>query len=206
MSRRNNPFARATPTPTSQSGPGVGRPKSTLFSSPTQLPGTSTPPSHIRSRSSNSPAPSSTPLVPLAPLATTVEAPAAAPRRPSRDTSKHGSFASGTFAPAFIKTEDMRRSPDAVSGIEGENDFSGKRYVWLKDPKQAFVKGWITDDLAGNRIRVQCEDGTVSDTRRERAFCWNRQILTHGSNEKWTRRASTRSTRPSSTRQTIWPN
>lgn len=56
----------------------------------------------------------------------------------------------------------MRRSPDAVSGIEGENDFSGKRYVWLKDPQQAFVKGWIIEDLEGNRIRVQCEDGKVS--------------------------------------------
>lgn len=48
-----------------------------------------------------------------------------------------------------------------VSGIEGENDFSGKRYVWLKDPQTAFVKGWVVEDLGGNRILVQCDDGSV---------------------------------------------
>ncbi len=51
---------------------------------------------------------------------------------------------------------------DTINGIEGENDFSGKRYVWLKDPQTAFVKGWIADELGGNRILVQCDDGTVS--------------------------------------------
>jgi myosin heavy chain 9/10/11/14 len=171
MSRRNNPFARASPWPSStpQAGPGVGRPKSTVFSSTASFSASSTPPSHTRSYSRDSPAPAPAPalapaLAPLAPLTTLAPSPdvSVAPRRHSRETSKHGSFASGTFAPAFIKTEDMRRSPDAVSGIEGENDFSGKRYVWLKDPQQAFVKGWIIEDLEGNRIRVQCEDGKVS--------------------------------------------
>lgn len=56
----------------------------------------------------------------------------------------------------------MRRSLDTVRGIEGENDFSGKRYVWLKDPKAAFVKGWIVEELGGGRILVQCDDGSVS--------------------------------------------
>ena len=166
MSRRNNPFARASPgpspSPTPQAGPGVGRPKSTVFSS-APFSASSAPPSHTRSYSRDSPAPAPAPLAPLTTLAVSPDVvSAAAPRRHSRETSKHGSFASGTFAPAFIKTEDMRRSPDAVSGIEGENDFSGKRYVWLKDPQQAFVKGWIIEDLDGNRIRVQCEDGKVS--------------------------------------------
>ncbi len=55
-----------------------------------------------------------------------------------------------------------QRSIDVVRGIEGENDFSGKRYVWLKDPQTAFVKGWIVEELGGNRILVQCEDGSVS--------------------------------------------
>lgn len=48
-----------------------------------------------------------------------------------------------------------------VNGIEGENDFSGKRYVWLKDPQQAFVKGWVVEELGSNRILVQCDDGSV---------------------------------------------
>jgi len=52
---------------------------------------------------------------------------------------------------------------DAVKGIEGENDFSGKRYVWLKDPQTAFVKGWVVEELGGNRILVQCDDGSVSN-------------------------------------------
>lgn len=52
-----------------------------------------------------------------------------------------------------------------VKGIEGENDFSGKRYVWLKDPKQAFVKGWVVEELGGNRLLVQCDDGSVSGCR-----------------------------------------
>lgn len=69
---------------------------------------------------------------------------------------------SNTFAPAFIKTEASARDVEAVSGIEGENDFSGKRYVWLKDPEQAFVRGWVVEELAGNQLLVQADDGTVS--------------------------------------------
>jgi myosin protein heavy chain len=68
---------------------------------------------------------------------------------------------SSTFAPSFIKTEEMRRGSDTVKGIEGENDFSGKRYVWLKDPQAAFVKGWVVEELPENRILVQCDDGSV---------------------------------------------
>jgi myosin protein heavy chain len=55
----------------------------------------------------------------------------------------------------------MRRGSEVVRGIEGENDFSGKRYVWLKDPQNAFVKGWIVEDLEDNHILVQCDDGSV---------------------------------------------
>lgn len=54
----------------------------------------------------------------------------------------------------------MKRSIDVVKGIEGENDFSGKRYVWLKDPQSAFVKGWVAEELGGGRILVQCDDGS----------------------------------------------
>jgi myosin heavy chain 9/10/11/14 len=56
----------------------------------------------------------------------------------------------------------MRNPTDVVKGIEGENDFSGKKYVWLKDPQSAFVKGWIVEELGSNRILVQCDDGSVS--------------------------------------------
>lgn len=55
----------------------------------------------------------------------------------------------------------MQRGQHLVKNIEGENDFSGKRYVWLKDPANAFVKGWIVEELQDNQITVQCEDGSV---------------------------------------------
>jgi myosin protein heavy chain len=68
---------------------------------------------------------------------------------------------SNTFAPSFIKTEELQRRAEAVSGIEGENDFSGKRYVWLKDPVTAFVRGWIVEELGNGQLLVQCDDGSV---------------------------------------------
>jgi myosin protein heavy chain len=59
----------------------------------------------------------------------------------------------------------MRKPTDIVKGIEGENDFSGKKYVWLKDPHTAFVKGWVVEELGGNKLLVQCDDGSVSAHR-----------------------------------------
>lgn len=32
-----------------------------------------------------------------------------------------------TFAPSFIKAPELQEDNDRVGGIEGENDFSGKR-------------------------------------------------------------------------------
>jgi myosin protein heavy chain len=78
-----------------------------------------------------------------------------------QSNSKTGTPTSNTFAPSFIKTEEMKRSPEKLNGIEGENDFSGKRYVWLKDPTTAFVKGWIVEEMGNNQILVQCDDGSV---------------------------------------------
>ncbi|KJZ74843.1 hypothetical protein HIM_05752 [Hirsutella minnesotensis 3608] len=63
--------------------------------------------------------------------------------------------------------DDVRRSHDAVEGIEGENDFSGKRYVWLKDPQNAFVKGWVVEELDDDRILVQSSDGTQREVDSE---------------------------------------
>ncbi|KIW71224.1 hypothetical protein PV04_03413 [Phialophora macrospora] len=71
---------------------------------------------------------------------------------------------SNTFAPKFIKSEEMRKSEDRISAIEGENDFSGKRYVWVKDPERAFVRGWITEDLPGNKVAVQFDNGSSIET------------------------------------------
>ncbi|KAL2158334.1 hypothetical protein VTH06DRAFT_4382 [Thermothelomyces fergusii] len=61
----------------------------------------------------------------------------------------------------------MRKPTDIVKGIEGENDFSGKKYVWLKDQKTAFVKGWVVEELEGNRLLVQCDDGSQREVDAE---------------------------------------
>jgi len=67
----------------------------------------------------------------------------------------------GTFAPQFIKSDEIQHGLEAVRGIEGENDFSGKRYVWLKDPNTAFMKGWVIEELSDNRLIVECDNGEV---------------------------------------------
>lgn len=111
----------------------------------------SPPPLHSRSQSHAS-------------LATGLAQPGSARHSHSRELSRSATSAtaSSTFAPSFIKTEDLRNHSDMVKRIEGENDFSGKKYVWLKDPQAAFVKGWVVEELAANRILVQCDDGSVS--------------------------------------------
>lgn len=55
----------------------------------------------------------------------------------------------------------MRKGADQIRGIEGENDFSGKRYVWLKDPEKAFVRGWVVEEMDHGQLLVQCDDGSV---------------------------------------------
>ncbi|KAK4561321.1 class II myosin [Recurvomyces mirabilis] len=69
----------------------------------------------------------------------------------------------GTFAPQFITQEVLDGAEDRVRHIEGENDFSGKRYVWVRDPTIAFVRGWVTEELPEDMLRVQCDDGSLRD-------------------------------------------
>lgn len=149
MSQRRNPFTRAgSPTTGPGSSAGAGRPKSAIFTSPSPLSSIATSPSQNRNNS-------------VASIAANLAPTSGAGSRHHRSDSKSGTPNSSTFAPSFIKTEDLRRSIDVVRGIEGENDFSGKRYVWLRDPQTAFVKGWVVDDVPGGRILVQCDDGSV---------------------------------------------
>ena len=51
--------------------------------------------------------------------------------------------------------------------VEGENDFSGKRYVWLHDPKNAFVRGWVVEEVPGGKLLVQCDDGTQQEVEED---------------------------------------
>jgi myosin protein heavy chain len=141
-SKRNNPFSRTgSPSPAPEFN---GRPKSMILSPP--LSSKHSP--HNRNQSVSSVAGILSPTN----HNTTAR---------HRTDSKSGSSTSNTFAPSFIKTEETRRGAETVRGFEGENDFSGKRYVWLKDPQAAFVKGWIVEELGNNQVLVQCDDGSV---------------------------------------------
>ena len=96
----------------------------------------------------------------FSPLSGSTLAPARTTRQ--RSNSNRGSNqSSSTFAPQFIKTEEVEEGAEQVRGIEGENDFSGKRYVWLRDAQVAFVKGWVVEELDGGRLLIQCDDGSV---------------------------------------------
>jgi len=161
MSVRNNPFTRNNVPPSA--GPsGVGRPKSFLGSSSASISQAApSPPSHARTQSLHHV--SSTPQLAsqLGSLRSIHSA--------NRGLTREPTSASTTFAPSFIKTEDLRKPTDIVNGIEGESDFSGKKYVWLKDPEKAFIKGWVVEELPENKILVQCDDGSVSIAYWDRA-------------------------------------
>ncbi|KAF8463849.1 P-loop containing nucleoside triphosphate hydrolase protein [Kalaharituber pfeilii] len=77
-----------------------------------------------------------------------------------------------TFAPGFIRTVDQLPHGRPRSGTldskhgsaqstapPGASDFSGKRWVWVKDPTVAFVKAEVIEDDNG-MLTVRCEDGT----------------------------------------------
>jgi myosin protein heavy chain len=140
--KRNNPFAR---TGSQSPGPGSRNERPVSMVIPSPLTASQTPP---RNQSFTS-------------LAGTVIPNANHIVSQHRSNSKTSLPASNTFAPSFIKTEEMRQGSEPIKGIEGENDFSGKRYVWLKDADVAFVRGWIVEDLSDNRILCQCDDGSV---------------------------------------------
>lgn len=140
---RASPFARAraTTSPYNQSN------SSSIPSSSIDSP----PPTHSASHSrKQSYSPVTTPVLEKGSL-----------HSRQRSDSKISSIKSNTFAPSFIKTEESQERTKAINGIEGENDFSGKRYVWLKDPSVAFIRGWIVEELEGGQILVQCDDGSV---------------------------------------------
>lgn len=87
-----------------------------------------------------------------------------APLQPSRQRSNSNRTnhqASSTFAPRFIKAENSQGIQDRVGRLEGENDFSGKRYVWLRDPQCAFTRGWVIQEIEDDHLLVQCDDGSV---------------------------------------------
>ena len=141
---RNNPFDRDSPSPSPGQTFQSTRPKSAVL---TPSGSSSNPAAHSRNQS-------------FSPLSGSLIAPLQHTRRRS-NSYKIGNLSSNTFAPVFIKTEELQSAADKIGGFEGENDFSGKRYVWLRDPQSAFKKGWVVEELAEGRLLIQCDDGSV---------------------------------------------
>ncbi|KAJ5672547.1 hypothetical protein N7507_001674 [Penicillium longicatenatum] len=134
--KRASAFVRSSPSPAPQS---QTRPKSAILAPSHGLELTK---GHLRNSSVSQLSPTLSP----------------ASMNRERSNSRND-VASGTFAPSFIKSEEMRRGADEIRGIEGENDFSGNKYVWLRDPQKAFVRGLVLEELEGNRLLVQSDDG-----------------------------------------------
>ncbi|EEP78856.1 myosin-11 (Myosin heavy chain [Uncinocarpus reesii 1704] len=143
--RRQNPFSRnslsPSPAPRETLAIRSGRPKSVAFAAPAQV----HPPSHTRT-SSFVPSTSDTFLGQLS-------------RRRSNSV-RNNTPSSSTFAPEFIKYEELRKGADQIRGQEGDNDFSGKRYVWLRDPEKAFIRGLVLEETENGMLVVQCDDGS----------------------------------------------
>lgn len=140
--RRANPFGRHSPSPSPSPQVPPSRPKSAVFPA-------SFTDSDRKSHARNSSL-SQFSAVTLGPN--------------SRDRSsslRHSVHVSGTFAPQFIKSEELAKGIDSIHELEGNNDFSGKRYVWLKDVEKAFIRGEVVEERDNGELLVRCEDGSV---------------------------------------------
>lgn len=137
--KRTNPFARNSQSPAPHSH---SRPKSAIVIPSNGLDSSR---GHFRNSSVSQISPN------LSPVTVNRE----------RSNSVRYNASSGTFAPSFIKSEELRRGADQIRGLEGDNDFSGNRYVWLRDPQKAFVRGLVLEELEGGRLLVQSDDGDV---------------------------------------------
>lgn len=137
--KRANPFGRSSPSPAPQSQP---RPKSAILSPSNGLESAR---GHLRNASVSQITPNRSP----------------ASLNRARSNSARKDASSGTFAPSFIKSEELRRGADQIRGLEGDNDFSGNKYVWLRDTEKAFVRGLVLEELEGGLLLVQTDDGEV---------------------------------------------
>jgi myosin heavy chain 9/10/11/14 len=83
----------------------------------------------------------------------------------SQKHSRHDSMTAtpGTFSQKFVSALDNFNDTNTRPNSETARDlaeFSGKRWVWIKDDKLAFVKGWVTQDN-GSSLHVHCDNESV---------------------------------------------
>lgn len=141
--KRANPFGRSSPS--SSGGPqnGTARPKSAVIASVSKF---EAPKGHQRNSAS---------------VAQLTPPPLSPHGERERSNSLRNNATTGTFAPEFIKSEELRRGADQIRGLEGDNDFSGNKYVWLRDPEKAFVRGLVLEEQEDGRLLVQTDDCEV---------------------------------------------
>src|SRR5271163_4808715 len=67
-----------------------------------------------------------------------------------------------TFSPKFVNSlaSKDRASSHSSDSARDLAEFSGKRWVWLKDDKQAFVKGWVVSENT-SQLTVRCDNENV---------------------------------------------
>jgi myosin heavy chain 9/10/11/14 len=68
----------------------------------------------------------------------------------------------GTFTPKFINSF-VEKDTLAADSARDLSEFSGKRWVWVKDDQLAFVKGWVIEDT-GSTLQVRCDNESVDRT------------------------------------------
>ena len=139
---RNSPFGKDSGTPSPGPPPGHARSKSSIMQSPVS------PSAHSRNQS-------------LSDLGMSGLGRSDSQRL--RAGSLRNNTPGGTFAPRFIKTEGLDGAEERIRGIEGENDMTGKKYVWLKDAEKAFVKGEVIEELQNGTLRIQCDGGRIRE-------------------------------------------
>ena len=54
-----------------------------------------------------------------------------------------------------------------MRGIEGENDLTGKRYVWVQDPESAFIRGEVIEEMADGTLRIMFDNGSQREESAE---------------------------------------
>ena len=76
--------------------------------------------------------------------------------RPQTGLSRNDSTV--TFSPKFINSLNAKDRASSHSSESARDiaEFSGKRWVWLKDDKEAFVKGWVVQEN-GSQLTVHVD-------------------------------------------------
>lgn len=80
---------------------------------------------------------------------------------------------STTFSPASVNSlfKDRSQGTDTVSGSSVQDaEFAEKRWVWLRDDKQAFIKGFVVSELSNNMLKVRCADDSDREVKSDDVF------------------------------------